>query len=479
MASFPYILSGTVTDSSGTALASVRVWARNENSNKVIYGNTDSIGFYALDAANFATSYNNGDIVTVFVVYVNSEDYEEHVIDLSGGAGGATINLSLVEVPASGALRYFTVQDFFDVHGLTPGSDGVPLTNTIVKIGIQAEEEVDRVCSTRFSDGAIEVEVNDCDSTSGWSGSTDAVAIAVTTDDADYKTRTGALDLGKSGTTEALFSYSNSSLTARDWSNKYVLCWVYLSSLSALRVVDNGSAITIRYGSSSVNYYSQSWYYSDLVAGWNLLFFKKSDREVVTSGSPSDSNMTYFLIRFDVTAAATLVTTGTYIIDNIFLAHEEHLADEYLDTKDAYQYDYYVRKYPIDRIVQFQINRGSEGQAVSWDELTEIDNEVKIDKKTGRIRIVDNTQTTSEGRKIYPETGVNMVRVTYLYGENFVPKDIKKLALLMTARDLMKFTVSRALLQGQDSFKTDHYTALDSQIDSILIRYRQLDMINV
>lgn len=475
----PYILTGTVFDTDGTtALSNVRVVARNERTNKTISTNSVSDGTYALDAANFENSYVNGDLITLLVIYTNSEDSLEHTIDTS--AGGATgLNFTLENVPASDELRYMTVQDFYDFHHLTPSGEGVPSTKEVVKIGVQVEKEIDETIGTRFSDGKIEEDVNDADATTNWSGSTDAVAVAVTTDDADYKTRTGALDLGKSGTTEAFFTYTNSSVTSRDFRNKYVGFFVYLSSLTGLRLTDNGSAIQVRYGSSSANYYQKTWYYLDLVAGWNFLYFKSDDDEVTETGVVNDADMTYFQIRFDTAAASTTVTAGNFILDNIFLAHKDHLKDEYLDTVDARQWDYYLKNYPVKRMLWFIINRADENEAIVWDELTEIDNEIKISHETGRVRLVDLTTALAEGRNIFPKPGVKQVRAIYLYGKEFVPKEIRKLTILMTMRDLMHSAVSKALMRGQDSFRSEHFTVLDASIERIFSRYRHLDMLNV
>lgn len=476
-AGFPYILNGIVYDKDGTtALSNIRVTVRNERSNKTLIANTDSSGFYAVDAANFEGSYNDTDILTIFVIYKNFEDREEHII--VAGAGGTTINLTLVEVPASDQLRYFTVQDYFDFFHFTAAASDTPSTTEVVKIGVMAEEELDRMCSTRFSDGLIEVEVDDCDATTGWSGSTDASAIAVTTTDGDYRTPTGALDLGKSGTTEAFFHYEKSSLTSRSFRDRQIAFWVYFSSRSALRTISNGVALTARYGSSSSDYYQKTWYKDDLLDGWNLLSFKSDDADVTTAGTPSIGEMTYFRIRFDNTAASDTVTSGNYILDNMFLAHEDHWYDEYLDTREKRQADYFLRKVPLNRVLNFSINRADEDQAPVWDELTEGDNEIEVDYRTGRVRVVDVVSDTTDGRNLFPAPGARQVHSIYLFGETAIPRDIKKLAILITARDLMQAAVGRAVQRGQDSFKTEHYTVFDSQIDRILSRYRRMDYLN-
>src|SRR3990167_607933 len=477
MSSFPYSISGQITDTDGsTALSNVRVVIRNERTNETLSTNTDSSGDYIFDIANFSSGYSNGDIVTVLVIYTNSEGSLEHTV-VEGDGGATDQDITLVDVPASDTLRYFTVQQFYDHNGFTLGGENTPSTNEVVLIGTQVEDELDRMCSTRFSDGAIELSVNYCDATTGWSGSTDAVAIAVSTDDADYRTRTGALDLGKSGTTQAFFTYTNSSVTSRDFRNKYIAFFVKLDSLTGLRTIDNGSAIQVRYGSDSSNYYEKTWYQDglEIISGWNLFYFKIDDREVTETGAPDASDMTYFQIRFDTAATTTTFTAGTVVIDNIFLVHENHFIDEYFDVTKTRQWDFFLQYKPVDRLVRFLINRADENQDISYDELREEDNEIRVSKDTGRVRIVDLTTSLADGQQIFPSPGANQVRAAYIYGATQVPKEIRKLAIMMTTRDLMHSTVAKAIARGQDSFRSEHFTVLDTQIERILMRYRHLD----
>ena len=478
MPGFPFPISGRVFDTDGvTALSGVRVTVRNERTSETTNTTTLSNGDYGLHAANFASGYADKDLVTVFVIYSNAEDFEERTINIGEG-GILDLDLTLVEVPASDQLRYYTVQEFFDFHGLEANHENAPLTKTVVLAGVMAEEEIDQMCGTRFSDGQFEIEVDNADATTGWSGSTDAVAIAVSTDDADYKTKTGGLDLGKSGTTEAFFHYVKSSLTQRSFLDRYIVFWVKIDSLSGLRTVDNGSAIQVRYGTDSGNYYQRSWYYDELTTGWNLFYFKKGDREVTTSGGPTDSNMGYFQIRFDTAATSTTFTAGTVVLDNLFLVHKDHFVDEKIDTRDDFTRDYYLSKLPVERLLQVKINRADEGFTQVFDEVTEVDNEIKVNKKTGLVRLIDVTASVGDATRIFPAEGINQVQAVYLFGRDFVPADIKKLAIVMTARDLVKSTASKALFAGRNEFNASTYEILDKQIDRILSRYRNLNIVN-
>ena len=255
--------------------------------------------------------------------------------------------------------------------------------------------------------------------------------------------------------------------------------WVYLSATSALRAVDNGSAIRLRYGSSGSNYYQKTFYRDELITGWNLLYFKAGDREVTETGSVNDDSMTYFQIRFDNTAASDTVTAGTFIMDNLFLVHKDHFIEEYLDTKSAIQWDYFLAKTPVDRLVRFQVNRAIEGNAPSWDELTEKDSEVNVDERTGRVRIIDLTATDATVINVFPEAGARQVRAAYIFGKTEVPLDIQELAILMTSKKLMRATLSKAVFGGRYEFRPDDFSGWDKDIEMILIRYRSLDMIMV
>lgn len=309
MATLPFPINGVVYDTDGTtAMASVKVTLRNERTNETISTTTNASGQYILDCANLASQYADGDVVTVFIIYTNYEDYEEYTIDES--VGGKEINLTLVAVPASDSLKYFKVQDFYDFFHLVSGAEDTPLTNEIVSTGTMAETEIDNLTGQSFY-----------------------------TNDSSYTT----------------------------------------------------------------------------------------------------------------------------------------ITQEYHDAVSEFQLDWFTEKTPIVSVTTFQVNTASDDSAESWVTLTEAAGQIEVSKDTGRIRC---TGTVGDATTpVYPAAGVNQVRITYTYGQA-TPNDIKKLAILMVGRDLMQGSVSRALFRGQDSFKTDHYTVLDKQIDTILARYRKVDMYN-
>jgi len=177
-----------------------------------------------------------------------------------------------------------------------------------------------------------------------------------------------------------------------------------------------------------------------------------------------------------------VVTIGTMIEADIdYVCQSEFSTSttvtlEYHDVVSEYQNEFFLKKTPIISMTTLQVNTAGDGNADSWVTLTEENYQFEIDLVTGRVSL---TGTVGDATTpVLPAVGVKNVRATYVYGRSSVPKDIKRLTILMTARDAMHGGVSKALFRGQDDFKTDHYNVLDKEIDKILARYRAVDIIN-
>jgi len=465
----PYPISGTCYDTNGsTVLANVSIKARNETTNELYPTSiiTDSNGRYSINAGNFtAKGYNNGDIITIWVIYTNYEDYVEHIIDTSVGYK-QNLNLTLEIVPGSPNLKYITVGEFYDFFNLssTSTADNFLSTNTVVNMGVNVEKEIDSKLNTIF--GFTLNELDRCDATTGWSASTDASAIAVTSTADEFKSRPSALDLGKSGATEALSWYRKTLSTQYDFNDNIIMVWLYLTNTTGLAT--SGTSVRLKFGSDSSNYYYKDFYLADVATGWNLLYF---DIDIaLTTGNPVSTQCDTLEIYFTTTAATTTVTAGNWIMDSWRLVHDRFFNDEYIDAKKL-QEDFFLEHKPVKELVYFAINTSEEDSTPSWTELTVDDDEIELDKETGRIRINDSDN--------YPEEGSQQTRAIYLVGNPSVPQDIKKLAMLMLARDIIQSTVGRALLKGNNEFTPSSFTVFDTQIDSIMANYRRFQMTNV
>ena len=112
---------------------------------------------------------------------------------------------------------------------------------------------------------------------------------------------------------------------------------------------------------------------------------------------------------------------------------------EYHDVRHFTQDDYFTKFIPINSVSTFEKNNNGPGQTPDWETLTEANNDIAIDKQTGRIKIIDQGEL--------PEVGARHVRITYTFGRSTVSQDIKGLAIMMTGRRMVQsaFIKSRIL----------------------------------
>jgi len=119
------------------------------------------------------------------------------------------------------------------------------------------------------------------------------------------------------------------------------------------------------------------------------------------------------------------------------------------------QHVYFTKWTPIISLTTFQVNTASPNQEEDWVTLTAADNEITIKESIGRIQITDTSD--------YPAAGKDQVRITYTYGYSSVPKDIKRLAILLTAKAMHLNTAGRLGI---------------SAIESGILTSRFMDMLN-
>lgn len=152
--------------------------------------------------------------------------------------------------------------------------------------------------------------VDDCDATTGWTGSTDASAI--TTNTSSYKQGTASLNMGKSGTTSTQVSYTK-AVTSLDFTSKTFFGWVYIDDVDDL--ISTGVGLSVRYGSDNSNYYQEDFAVADLLDGWNLVTFTSSTA-TSTTGTPSLVAMDYLNIIFFVDSASDTITHADLRMDD-------------------------------------------------------------------------------------------------------------------------------------------------------------------
>lgn len=146
---------------------------------------------------------------------------------------------------------------------------------------------------------------------------------------------------------------------------------------------------------------------------------------------------------------------------------------EYLDTNSDVQ-TYFLTKTPVSSVTTLATTQDDEETdpvyaAADWDVLTE-DDDYTLDTETGRIIVVNGSYLPiSRKRGLY---------AVYKYGMSSVPEDIRRLAILMIGRQIMKMSVGKALIVGRGEFTPGAYTAYDDEIKSLLNRHRRWQVTN-
>ena len=143
------------------------------------------------------------------------------------------------------------------------------------------------------------------------------------------------------------------------------------------------------------------------------------------------------------------------------------ITQEYHDGLGLRGDEYFLEFGPILTMTTLQTTQSSEdtnASDVTWDTLTEND-DFFMDKETTKISITDSSKNPNDGR--------NRFRATYNYGHTSIPKDIRRLATLMTIRDMGKANAMKSLIKGHNEFANFAYTALDKEIEMLLNKHRR------
>lgn len=151
--------------------------------------------------------------------------------------------------------------------------------------------------------------LDDCE-TADWNTSTDA--INETLNSSSQKEGTYSLNLGKSGTSTTGFNYNKTLTSQYDFTNKTLFMWLYIATVADL--TSSGTAVELRAGSDSTNYYYKQYAASSLSSGWNLLYFTTATA-TGTTGSPTITAIDYLNIRFTTDLAADTITLGDLRMD--------------------------------------------------------------------------------------------------------------------------------------------------------------------
>ena len=137
---------------------------------------------------------------------------------------------------------------------------------------------------------------------------------------------------------------------------------------------------------------------------------------------------------------------------------------EYHDVRYAAQALWFTKFIPISSVTTFQKNNNGEGSTPDWETLTEANNEITIDKSTGRIKIINSGEL--------PEVGARHVRITYLFGRSTPPQDIKELAIMMTGRRMVQAAFIKSRILKLDDTTTGDISEFTNFKNKIVKKYR-------
>jgi len=194
-------------------------------------------------------------------------------------------------------------------------------TKINVGIGTTSPTNADAELTKRIPISGTET-VDDCETTD-WVDGTDTNS---TLNSALFKIGSNSLSIAKSGTTGTTMSISKAT-TSRDLTDKDFWVWVYV--LDKTDLVTTGTALTIRFGSDSSNYYYYDVDIDDVSDGWNAITFDSSSAS--TTGTPTITVCDYSEVIFNVDDASDTIVADRILIDDLKVAD----ADSYDRVFDA------------------------------------------------------------------------------------------------------------------------------------------------
>ncbi len=164
------------------------------------------------------------------------------------------------------------------------------------------------------------VVIDDCNATTGWTNSTDCIAVA--TESTEKVQGTNSLALGKIGASQPFIFYEKTLAVPINAYNKVVFLNVWFKDQATVDKFWGDFSFTIGSGSFS-DAYRYTINSSKLEVGWNLLALNYKDYDsVVAMGTPDISNISRIEI-YAQTSGTPAIASGDVLIDFIYAAEAE------------------------------------------------------------------------------------------------------------------------------------------------------------
>jgi len=195
------------------------------------------------------------------------------------------------------------------------------LSSVTTMTGTRSSSSVTLVENTDFQISSFNDEVvdtgtiatiDDCDATTGWSSTADAASPTV--DGSDYKQGSGALNIGKTGTSSTLFAiYKTTSGNVDITAKKLLFHFKHSTSLNT--ILDK---YVVRVGSSSTDYIEWEIDPVTLSDGWQLI--KLNTDNATFSGGPIFDQLDYIYFGGQTNASGDTFTLGDLKVDFFFVS---------------------------------------------------------------------------------------------------------------------------------------------------------------
>jgi len=216
-------------------------------------------------------------------------------------------------------------------------------------------------------------------------------------------------------------------------------------------------------------------------------YIVKDTETVIVDGNTQDSSN--YTVNFDTnsieysgsdTGDATIkYKSGPYnnaTVEDKIAAAEDHIKDYTNTVFDGRAsvtdeiYDggtgknYVFDKRPVRNVLSVQVNEPEPGSNPSYTALSEGLGNDYVEYKDLGIRFLQSGKSPSND----PED----VKVSYEYGYEDVPADLKDAATIMVVDDLIRGTVSGAMVDGRDNFDPQTVNVQSQQWQDVLDRYK-------
>lgn len=177
----------------------------------------------------------------------------------------------------------------------------------------------------------------------------------------------------------------------------------------------------------------------------------------------------------NVDATAGFPATGYLLIGSEKITYSAKATTTFTCTATtaAHSDNDYVKPYVVE------ISTTESGTEPDWTVLAE-NTDFDVDLNTGKVHIFVTQYDLTYFALQYPPRGVpNRFRFTYLYGFSSIPEDVKRLCLMIAARDLMHTGVRKKTADGYGEFNAELVDIDERWIEDTIQSYKSLKISNV